>query len=94
MKTFAHNCDKYKQIAKFSESDAAQKYYSRVKSKVALEAIKEQTTINEIATKYQVHPNHVCTWKKELLDESEKLITDKIKKDAKPNEVLFPQRYQ
>ena len=55
-------------------------FSAEFKSKVALEAIKEQTTINEIATKYQVHPNHVCTWKKELLDESEKLITDKIKK--------------
>jgi hypothetical protein len=30
---------------------------SENKSKVALEAIKEQAKINEIATKYQVFPN-------------------------------------
>ncbi|BBH52068.1 transposase [Fluviispira sanaruensis] len=43
-------------------------FSAEFKSKGALEAIKEQTTINEIAIKYQVFPNQVCTWKKELLE--------------------------
>ena len=43
-------------------------FTAEFKSKVALEAIREQTTLNEIAAKYQVFPNQVCAWKKELLE--------------------------
>jgi len=41
------------------------------KKKVALEAIRETKTINEIAQKYGVHPMQVSKWKKELLDNAE-----------------------
>ena len=43
-------------------------YNTAFKSKVALEAIKEQETIQQIALKYGVHPNQVSQWKKQLLD--------------------------
>lgn len=42
------------------------------KKKVALEAIRETETLNEIAQKYHVHPMQVSKWKKELLDNAEK----------------------
>jgi putative transposase len=38
------------------------------KFKVALEALKGQATINEIAGRYQVHPNQVRNWKKKLTE--------------------------
>ena len=41
------------------------------KKKVALEAIRETETINEIAQKHGVHPAQVRKWKKELLDNAE-----------------------
>ncbi len=68
-------------------------FSAKFKSKVDLEAIKEQTTINEIATKYQVFPNQVCTWKKELLYGVGGIFVDKRKKNAKLDEVLIPQLY-
>jgi transposase-like protein len=43
------------------------KYSAEFKAKVALEAIKEQRTINEIASENDVHPNQVGQWKKEVL---------------------------
>lgn len=49
------------------------------KKKVALEALREMRTINEIAKEYDVHPVQVCQWKKELLDNAE-TIFDKAKK--------------
>jgi hypothetical protein len=39
-------------------------YTTEFKVKIALEAIKGQRTINEIATHYGVHPNLVTQWKK------------------------------
>ncbi len=38
------------------------------KAKVALEASREGARINEIATKYEVHPGQVSAWKKQLLE--------------------------
>jgi transposase-like protein len=39
-------------------------YTTEFKVKIALEAIKGQHTVNEIATHYGVHPNQVMQWKK------------------------------
>jgi transposase len=39
-----------------------------IKAKAALEALKGELTIAEIAAKYQVHPNMVTGWRRELLD--------------------------
>jgi transposase-like protein len=39
-----------------------------IKFKVALEAIREQKQISEIAEEYNVHPNQVTQWKKELIE--------------------------
>lgn len=41
------------------------------KKKVALEAIRESETINEIANRYGIHPLQVRKWKKQLLDNAE-----------------------
>ncbi|MEE4016092.1 IS3 family transposase [Roseibium sp. FZY0029] len=38
------------------------------KAKVALEALRGDKTIQEIAAKYQVHPNQVSTWKRQAVE--------------------------
>ena len=45
------------------------KYSQQFKFKVALEAVRELKTINEIASAYDVHPTQVKSWKKQLLAE-------------------------
>ena len=37
------------------------------KAKVALEALKEQQTLNELVSLYRVHPVQVAQWKKQAL---------------------------
>ena len=38
------------------------------KAKVALEALRGDRTIQEIASKHTVHPNQVSTWKRQAID--------------------------
>ena len=42
---------------------------NQFKFKVALEATQELKTLNEIASQYNLHPNQVGKWKKQLLTE-------------------------
>lgn len=42
------------------------------KFRLALEAAKELTIVNEIASRYYVHPNQVSSWKQQLLAEGQK----------------------
>jgi putative transposase len=44
-------------------------FSSQFKFTVALEATKGLKTINQIAGEYNVHPNQVSTWKRQLLTE-------------------------
>ena len=44
-------------------------YSDEFKFKVALEASKGLKTLNELAGEYDVHPNQVSSWKKQLLEE-------------------------
>ena len=38
------------------------------KAKVALEALRGDRTVQEIAAKHKVHPNQVGTWKRQAID--------------------------
>jgi transposase len=44
------------------------KFTADFKAKVALEALRGDRTIQEIATRHKVHPNQVSTWKRQALD--------------------------
>lgn len=44
------------------------KFSSEFKAKVALEALKEKSSLEELAKKYELHPVQISTWKKEAND--------------------------
>ena len=53
---------------------------SKFKARVALEAIKEEKPIADIANQYEVHPNQVSAWKREALSKMPDLFQDVRKK--------------
>lgn len=42
-------------------------FTAEMKARVALEAIKGQKTVQEIASHYGVHPNQVTNWKRQAI---------------------------
>ena len=60
-------------------------YDSKFKSRVALEALRGELTVAEIAGKYQVHPNQVQQWKKKLMEGASEIFQSKAeRKENKP----------
>lgn len=50
------------------------KFSASFKAKVALEAIKGFKTLSELAQEYELHPNQIALWKKELEEGAEGLF--------------------
>ena len=51
------------------------KFNSSFKTQVVLEAIKEQSTLQDLASKYQLHPTQITTWKREFLEKAESVFS-------------------
>lgn len=63
------------------------------KAKVALEAIKGEETVAQLASRFDVHPSQVNKWKKELTDGATNLFADRSHKQP-DNQQLVAQLYQ
>lgn len=64
------------------------------KAKIALEAIKGQRTVQEIASHYEVHPNLVTHWKKQLLERATEVFSSGKTQEGKADEELKAELYQ
>ncbi len=69
-------------------------YSADLKAKLALEVIKGNRTLAEIASEAQVHPNLLALWKRQLLESLPTVFADKRARENKEQEALTDQLYQ
>jgi transposase len=62
------------------------KFSPAFKSKVVLEALKEQKTMQELSGKYEVHANQITKWKSEFLENASSVFETKSGKSQEETE--------
>jgi putative transposase len=64
------------------------------KARVALEAVKGERTLNELAGQFEVHPTQVVQWKKRLVEGATELFNGRADRDAATEAQLRDRLYQ
>ncbi len=79
------------------ERKTRRKFSADFKAKVAVEAIKERSTIEDIARRFELHPTQITMWKKEFLENAslvfskETEVSEQKKEQEADAEKLFAQ---
>jgi transposase-like protein len=70
------------------------KHSGAFKAKVALEALKGERTLNELAGQFEIHPTQVVQWKQRLLAGASDIFSGGVERDAAQEAELRDQLYQ
>ena len=60
-----------------------QRRSAQFKFQVALAALKEQKTLSQLASEYEVHPTQITHWKKQLLEGGNRLFGQQHRREER-----------
>ena len=64
------------------------------KARVVLEVLRGEKTLSEIASEYEIHPNQIVTWKKQVLNVLPDILSRKTKNSEKQEEEMQDELYK
>src|SRR5450755_3146802 len=70
------------------------KHSGAFKARVALEAVKGERTLNELAGQFEIHPTQVVQWKQRLLAGAVEVFNGGVEHDAVEEAALRDRLYQ
>ena len=70
------------------------RYAADFKAKVALEAVRGERSLSELASRYEVHPNQIGQWRRALLAGVKELFSDRRRRRAEDDEAEKARLYE
>jgi putative transposase len=70
------------------------RYPAEFKAKVAIEAVKGERSLSELASRYEVHPNQIGQWRKALLAGLPEVFSEKRQRQVQDGEVEKARLYE
>jgi transposase len=70
------------------------RYGADFKAKVAIEALREDRTLAELASEYEIHSSQITNWKKELQDRASEIFGANVSKEIKTAKTLEADLYR
>lgn len=76
-------------------SNKRKQFQASFKSRVVLEALKEQQTLSELSNRFEIHPNQITNWKKQAKELMPELFKKGVlKKTEQKHEELTDHLYK
>ena len=62
------------------------RFSGELKARIALDALRGDRTLQEVASKHQVHPNQVSTWKRQAIDGLGEVFSNGVERRCRDHE--------
>ena len=70
------------------------KFSAEFKSRIALEALKGEKTLAQLASEFEVHPNQITQWKRQLVESMPDVFGKRREREAQDQQELVDQLYR